>query len=372
MAMTNQLRTGARIEQYRLETLLGRGTSGEVWKASDSNRTVAIKFMNETLIHSPAAAKHRARMEREIDAMRSLTHPNIPELYDYDLDAVPPYLVMRYIGAPSFETLMRSGVLFQLSLEKRLDLIEQLGQGLQALHEKGIIHRDLKPDNLVGTETPYVLDFSVSLPMSQADMTSSGVGTPLYTEMQFIPDKLGDIYSFALICYQMLFKQHPIFPDRSELVDCTPIKLCLMAQERLKNDRWVHPSQQSLANIPAELARQSLEPVDVVFARALGDRQRRYETVLEFVQDLHRSLGLPMQDSTNMGDFRQESTRNPVIQSEIATHPDPAREERHTEAPVFEVGAERRELFQLMALVGVGVLLVGFSILRLVALLSAT
>jgi len=366
MAMTSQLKAGVKINQYRLETLLGRGASGEVWKASDGSRTVAIKFMNESLMRGQAAAKHRERMQREIDAMRSIDHPNIPDLFDYDLDAIPPYLVMRYINAPSFESLMRSGELFRLSLEQRLDLIEQLGQGLQELHNHGIIHRDLKPDNLVGKENPYVLDFSVSLPETEKQLTTMGVGTPLYSEMQYLPDKLGDIYSFALICYQILFRQHPIFPDRSELADCTPLKLCTMAQNRLKNDQWILPSQQT--NIPAELAKTPLAPVDKVFARALGDRQQRYPTVMEFVEDLHDALGYPMQGSAVIEPI--EPTPDPLKpQSQIPTQPDPTLDDKPID-PKTKGHGDRRDIAELAALIAVGIVLATLSVWRIAGLLG--
>src|SRR5262245_16743239 len=99
---------GMKIKTYTLESLLGSGASGEVWLATDGAKPVAIKFMNEALMNSPTAAKHRQRLEREIKALTMLKHPNIPALYDYDLSSDRPYLVMQFISEPSYDVLIAS------------------------------------------------------------------------------------------------------------------------------------------------------------------------------------------------------------------------------------------------------------------------
>lgn len=284
-----QLTPGLKVKNYVLDERIGKGASGEVWKASDGSKTVAIKFMNENLLRGATAEKHRQRLQREVENLTQLEHPNIPTLYDYDLDFERPYLAMRYVGGETYDTLIANGEMLKIKLEKRLEIIRELAQALSAAHALGIIHRDIKPANMTGIETPFLLDFSVSLRAQDALMTMFHVGTAYYMDPVDPPDQLADIYSFALVVYEMLFGEHAIFGPEDRYPQM-PEHTRFMAWERLEKKQWRIPSQIPADEIPADLRNSDLARLDQVFEKALGRRENRYTDVREFVDELRSAV----------------------------------------------------------------------------------
>src|SRR5690606_32898856 len=150
-----QLIPGMTIKNYVLEEQLGKGASGEVWKANDGIKTVALKLMNPQLLTSRNVSKHLTRMQREIESLGRLqSHPNIPSIFDYDLEYERPYMAMQFIGGASYEKLIKSGDMLRIPLNTRLRMIRELAMALAAAHRENIIHRDIKPANASGTENP--------------------------------------------------------------------------------------------------------------------------------------------------------------------------------------------------------------------------
>lgn len=282
------LQPGLKIRSYTLERLLGRGASGEVWKAYDPFKTVAIKFMNETLMASANAAKHRARMEREVEALQKLQHPNIPALYDFDLDYPRPYIVMRFVGGDTYDKLISSGQMLRIPLERRIDLIREIAMALTAAHEAGIIHRDIKPANLTGIENPYLLDFSISLEQNEADATQKFVGTTLYMSPDGLADRLADNYSFTLIAYEILFGRHPLYRPTDRVFNP------YVALDRLQKGEWAWPSRLAPNELPPDMKGANLTELDRIFAKGMGPRENRYGDLRDLVRDL-RAAAIPAQ-----------------------------------------------------------------------------
>jgi serine/threonine protein kinase len=291
-----ELKPGTQIKNYVLERQLGAGASGEVWKASDGVKSVALKLMNEHLLKSANAQKHRQRLEREIESLRRLNHPNIPELYEYDLDYERPYLVMRYIGGDSYEKLIANGKLMRISLQRRIDIIGEVAMALRVAHDAGIIHRDLKPANITGTENPYLLDFSVALDEDSLEKTGAGIGTALYMAVDGPPDTLNDIFGFVLVSYEIIFGRHAIFAPGDPLAR-GPMA-ALEALNRIKARTWFMPSKIARDQLPPELLNVDLEKLDEVFQKGLGDRATRYTDPREFARELRLVLTAPARPST--------------------------------------------------------------------------
>jgi serine/threonine protein kinase len=292
MSSEEQLVPGMQIKNYILEEQLGKGASGEVWKANDGMKTVALKLMNPQLLTSRNVAKHLERMEREISALGRLqSHPNIPSIFDYDLNYERPYMAMQFIGGASYEKLIKSGDMLRIPLNNRLRMIRELAMALAAAHRENIIHRDIKPANASGTENPYLLDFSVALPEEDLQKTQANIGTKLYMPWDGIPDKLGDIYSFGLLAYEIIFGRHAIFrPEDNAMLKATPFMPQVVAGERIKNREWHVPSKLSLDEVPADLVGKDLHPLDDVFQKVLGSRTQRYEDPRTFAEDLRRAI----------------------------------------------------------------------------------
>lgn len=282
--MVVDLRPGVKVKNYTLERQLGKGASGEVWKAYDSQKTVAIKFMNESLMSSPSAAKHRARLEREVEAMRRLQHPNIPTLYDYDLDFPRPYLAMRYVGGDSYDRLIANGDMLRVPLMRRMELIRELAFALEAAHDYGIVHRDIKPSNLTGIENPFLLDFSVALEREDVDMTQSFIGTTLYMAPDAEADRLSDNYGFALVVYEMLFGKHAIYRHGDKIFNQ------IVAADRIAKGDWAWPSRIPPAELPQDMRAADLRRIDEIFNAALGKRETRYKDLRDFARDLRDAI----------------------------------------------------------------------------------
>jgi serine/threonine protein kinase len=128
------LAPSTRLGPYEILAPLGAGGMGEVYRARDPrmDREVAIKV---------SAERFSDRFDREVRAVAALNHPNICHIYDVG----PNYLVMELVEGPTLAELIDTGA---IPLEEALRIAHQIGDGLEAAHEKGIIHRDLKPANI--------------------------------------------------------------------------------------------------------------------------------------------------------------------------------------------------------------------------------
>uniref|UniRef100_Q024W6 Serine/threonine protein kinase n=1 Tax=Solibacter usitatus (strain Ellin6076) TaxID=234267 RepID=Q024W6_SOLUE len=192
-----RLDSGAHLGPYRLESKLGEGGMGEVFRAIDTRlgRAVAIKITRE---------QFNARFQREARAISSLNHPNICILHDVG----PNYFVMELVEGETIAARLKKGPLPQ---EEALRYAGQIAAALEAAHEKGIIHRDLKPGNVMLTKSvAKVLDFGLATLEGDQTLTVERMvmGTPAY----MAPEQRGgrpadartDVYAFGLVLYEML------------------------------------------------------------------------------------------------------------------------------------------------------------------------
>ena len=189
--------SGACLGPYRIESKLGEGGMGEVFRAVDTRlgRAVAIKTTHE---------QFSARFEREARAISSLNHPNICTLYDVG----PNYLVMELVEGETMAARLKSG---PLPMNTALLYASQIAAALVEAHAKGIVHRDLKPGNIMIAKSGVkVLDFGLAKSGQDETVTASHMvmGTPAYMapeQREGKPaDARSDIYSFGCVLYEML------------------------------------------------------------------------------------------------------------------------------------------------------------------------
>jgi TolB-like protein/tRNA A-37 threonylcarbamoyl transferase component Bud32 len=202
------LDSDVRLGPYQVESKIGEGGMGEVFRAVDTRlgRAVAIKVVDQ---------RFSTRFEREARAISSLNHPNVCTLYDIG----PNYLVMELLEGETMAARLKSG---PLPAEEALGYAAQIASALAAAHEHGIVHRDLKPGNIMLTKSgAKVLDFGLATWEGDDSLTGSRVvmGTPAYMSPEQREGKPADartdIYSFGLILYEMLTGVRPASPRKS-------------------------------------------------------------------------------------------------------------------------------------------------------------
>src|SRR5690348_2368957 len=134
MSNSMPLAAGDRLGPYEIVAQIGKGGMGQVYRARDTRlgRDVAIKVSN---------AKFTERFAGEARAIAALNHPNICTLYDVG----PDYLVMELVEGPTLADRIQQG---PLPAEEAVRIARQIGEALDAAHEKNIVHRDLKPANV--------------------------------------------------------------------------------------------------------------------------------------------------------------------------------------------------------------------------------
>lgn len=280
---------GAYVGRYRLQTRLGGGSSGDVWRAVDDEgdgRAVAIKALKETLLRSKQREKHQQRFQTEIRALQTFTQqPHVPTLYSAHPDDERPYFVMEYVPGESFAARIASGAMMQTPLLERLEQLKPIAQTIDAIHAGGFVHRDIKPANLHGWERPYLLDFSVCA--EQEAVRNNGtqpIGTRLYMppESPNYPPPFQDHFGFALVCYEVLFGLHALFAPHE--LSREPEELYALAARRIAERDWYLPSRLHDAQVPGALQGVDLVALDSLFHQAFTD------TTQEAVQPLVNAL----------------------------------------------------------------------------------
>src|SRR5215469_3691106 len=139
------LAPGSKLGPYEIQSALGAGGMGEVYRARDTRlgRAVAIKILPAHLCES---AEARQRFDREARAISSLSHPNICHLYDVGQQDGISYLVMEYLEGEILDQRLRRG---GLPLEQVFRVGTEICNGLEQAHRRGVVHRDLKPGNIM-------------------------------------------------------------------------------------------------------------------------------------------------------------------------------------------------------------------------------
>ena len=212
------LSTGEKLGPYEIISLIGKGGMGEVYSAHDPRmgRDVAIKVSTE---------RFNERFDREVRAVAALNHPNICALYDVG----PNYLVMELVDGETMRDWLKRAPTEVQSVE----IARQVLEALRAAHRAGIIHRDLKPENIMVRFDRYVkvLDFGLAKMISTSPLlgtqaTASAalsgpgqvVGTVAYMSPEQIlgqdTDQRSDLFSFGIILYEMLARQHQDYAGR--------------------------------------------------------------------------------------------------------------------------------------------------------------
>ena len=225
------LAAGTKLGPYEIQSPLGAGGMGEVYRARDTrlDRTVAVKILPSHLSSNPEA---KQRFEREARVISSLNHAHICTLHDVGDQDGTSYLVMEYVQGDTLESRLQKG---PLPLKQALECGMQICDALEKAHRAGIVHRDLKPGNIMLTPSgAKLLDFGLAKPAgmlapSASNLTPSSptmhlsalaspvgsltqqgtiVGTFQYMAPEVLQgqeaDARSDIFSFGAVLYEMV------------------------------------------------------------------------------------------------------------------------------------------------------------------------
>ena len=236
---------GTKLGPYEIQSLLGAGGMGEVYRARDTrlDRAVAVKVLASHLSSSPEL---KQRMEREARAISSLNHPHICQLYDIGSHNGTDFLVMEFLEGETLAEKLRKG---GLPLPEVFRIGINVAEALAVAHRGGIVHRDLKPGNIMLTAGgAKLMDFGLAKPLGmQTAASGSGTAPPSFTAVATLSgpsplsplttagsivgtiqymapeqiegkeaDARSDIFAFGAVLYEMAAGKRP-FSGKSQI-----------------------------------------------------------------------------------------------------------------------------------------------------------
>ena len=266
---------GKTLGKYKIIDLLGRGGMAEVYRAYQANldRNVALKLIKTAIADNPDSL---ARFEREAKSAAALRHPNIVQIYDFDIEADSgrPYMVMELIEggslADDLEKRAASGT--PLTLAETARIMSEVSTALGYAHQHGVIHRDVKPSNVMKDTSGRMIltDFGLAKLESGPSVTTSGVsvGTPDYMAPEQVMgepvDTRADLYALGVILFKLLTGH---LPFRAETPTAVMIK---HISDPVPDPRTIKP------DLPESLVR--------VVMKSLGKSpDERFQTADEFL-----------------------------------------------------------------------------------------
>jgi serine/threonine protein kinase/Tfp pilus assembly protein PilF len=294
-----QLAPGTKLARYRIESLLGRGGMGEVYKAHDEtlDRDVALKILRPELTTDPEPV---LRFKREAKILSSLNHPHIVHVYDVGESEFGQYIAMEYVDGRTLREISTG----TSADTQTLRYLVQVADALAKAHDSHIVHRDLKPENILVSRDGYakVADFGLGKLIQRGDLnapdsalkTADGIvmGTVGYMSPEQVlgrpVDARTDIFAFGCILHEAFSGVRPfqgssafetmqkiVDTDAAQLPPSAPAELQSIVKRCIAKDpaaRYV-----SIADVASDLRNvlQRIESGDVVRTEQLRPPARK-------------------------------------------------------------------------------------------------
>jgi serine/threonine-protein kinase len=296
-----------RIGQYEIRELLGEGGIGKVHSAMDTelDREVAIKSLRPELANDESFVK---RFRTEAKNLANLNHPNITTLYSLLTQDSNLYMIMELVRGQTLDNIIteRKG---PLGANESLAIMSQTCEGLAYAHSMGVIHRDIKPANLMITNSGLlkVMDFGIARARGSQRLTRDGsiVGTLAYMAPEQLRgqegDERSDIYSLAILLYEMLTGAPPFAAD----TDYDLMQAQINNRPERLGSRVVGLDPRAEAALMTALSKKPEQrfPSMQAFSEALGASALR-TSALKIVHDQTRMIdALPMVVPQRIGLF---------------------------------------------------------------------
>jgi eukaryotic-like serine/threonine-protein kinase len=267
--------------RYRIESLLGQGGMGRVYKALDKDldRLVAIKVVRQGVMAEGDALK---RFKQELLLASKISHKNILRIHDMGEVGSVKFISMAYVEGQDLHQILTDNP--KMPLERVLKFARQLAEALAAAHAEVVVHRDLKPQNILVNKDDqiFVSDFGLAKSFNEGavGMTRTGafMGTPRYMSPEQVEgkpaDQRSDIYAYGLILYEMVTGDVPFTGESTLKVMYQRI------QEKPKSPKIANPS---LPNWVVRIIMRCLEK----------EPSARYQSAYEILADLQGAARSP-------------------------------------------------------------------------------
>ena len=304
---------GTVIGRYKLLEKIGEGGMASVYMAEQKQpirRRVALKIIKLGMDSKQVIA----RFEAERQALALMDHPNIAKVLDAGTtDTGRPYFVMELVRGVAITEFCDKN---HLSTRERLGLFVSVCQAVQHAHQKGIIHRDIKPSNVMvtlhdGEPVPKVIDFGIAKAVNQ-QLTEKTVftryaqmiGTPEYmspeqAEMSGLDvDIRTDVFSLGVLLYELLTGTTPFDAEYLRDKGYAELQRIIREEEPTKPSTKISTLGEAMIDVakhrrtsPDLLQRLIRADLDWIVMKTLEkDRNRRYDSISEFVADIRRHL----------------------------------------------------------------------------------
>lgn len=258
--------------RYEILKRIGSGGMADVYMAKDQklNRNVAVKVLKREYVDDEKFLK---KFQIEAQAVASLTHPNIVNIYDVGAENGVNYIVMELAGGITLkEYIKKKGY---LSPQETVDVSIQIASAISHAHNHHIIHRDIKPQNILISEDGMikVTDFGIAKAANTNTVTSTATAmgsvhyiSPEQAKGRFCDEK-SDIYSLGITMYEMITGKVPFDHENG-------VTIALM---HLQND--IVPPSEIKEGIPDSLEK-------IILKCVMKKPEERYQTAEELIEDL--------------------------------------------------------------------------------------
>lgn len=264
--------TGAKLGNYTLTQHLARGGMSDIYLArrEDSNQICVLKLVEQQ------DEECYLRFQREVRELSQLQHEHILSILDHGEQDGVSYYAAPYIQHGTLKTAIAAG---PLSVEEAGEILVQVGDALQFIHDAGRVHRDIKSTNILLDESgwAWLADFGLTKEVTEgSDVTRTGclIGTPSYMAPELVEQSASvssDIYALGVVLYEMLTGRPPF-------IGRTPLEIC-----------WKHAS--TPPPLPSTFNAQIPPAIESVMLHALEkDPQARFASVKEMVDAYQEAL----------------------------------------------------------------------------------
>jgi serine/threonine protein kinase len=263
---------GQRIKGYLLQSKIRDGSIGTVWRVVNGRDEVfALKQMSAANAADPGKVKE---FEKEALLTQKLVHPNIIRVHEL-LDCSPPAFVMEYFESENLKYALWNTPSWVVKHEFRI--LRQVADALSFVHGQGVIHKDVKPENVLVNSRQLVRLIDFSLAQTQLgrmlQFSRRAGGTPLYMSPEQIRgekcDPRADIYSFGVMCYELLTRRPPFLGTTPQA----------MLDKHLKDPPA--PMRTWVPTLSPDLD-------DIVLRMLAKDREKRWESMTTVLYELSK------------------------------------------------------------------------------------